>query len=46
VSGNFDFQSVPAGEYQFRVVDRTDAVIHQSTTRTFEPRRKDAVDAP
>jgi tetratricopeptide (TPR) repeat protein len=29
--GNFDFRSVPAGEYQFRVVDRSGAVIHQQT---------------
>lgn len=30
-SGNFDFQSVPAGNYQFRVVDREGTVIHEQS---------------
>jgi tetratricopeptide (TPR) repeat protein len=30
-NGNFDFQPVPAGGYQFRVIDRTGAVIHEQS---------------
>jgi tetratricopeptide (TPR) repeat protein len=30
-SGNFDFQSVPPGDYQFRVVDREGTVIREQT---------------
>jgi tetratricopeptide (TPR) repeat protein len=30
-SGNFDFQSVPPGNYQFRVVDREGTVVREQT---------------
>ena len=30
-SGNFDFQAVPAGAYQFRVIDSTGAVIREQS---------------
>lgn len=31
MTGNFDFRSVPAGEYQFRIIDRTGTVIHEQS---------------
>ena len=30
-SGNFDLQAVPAGAYQFRIIDRTGAVIYEKS---------------
>lgn len=30
-TGNFDFQPVPAGQYQFRVIDRAGVVIHEQS---------------
>jgi len=30
-NGNFDFQPVPPGGYQFRVIDRTGAIIHEQS---------------
>jgi tetratricopeptide (TPR) repeat protein len=30
-AGNFDFQPVPAGQYQFRVIDRAGVVIHEQS---------------
>jgi len=30
-NGNFDLRSVPAGGYQFRIIDRSGAIIHEQT---------------
>jgi len=30
-TGNFEFREVPAGDYQFRVIDRSGVVVHEQT---------------